>query len=194
MEATAGGQVLTEPSMPAASTQTPHSEEARFLDFFLKSHSFVQRYVRTLVAVPSEVDDVVTAIFATAWNTFGSVPESSRRAWLLSLARHSVLEKVRAEQHAKRLRAALLELENEGQADEDTLKDADAVESEPLLAALAQLPDLDRVVVYLAASHELSVNEIADLLGISPATARIRLRRALRQMSADLSGEPSQNP
>jgi RNA polymerase sigma-70 factor (ECF subfamily) len=58
-----------------------------------------------------------------------------------------------------------------------------------LAAALARLNDVDRELLLLIAWDGLSPAEAATVLGIKPATARVRLSRARRRLTQALSRE-----
>jgi RNA polymerase sigma-70 factor, ECF subfamily len=60
-----------------------------------------------------------------------------------------------------------------------------------LAAALARLNDADRELLLLIAWEALSPAEAAAVLGIKPATARVRLLRARRRLTQALSRERS---
>jgi RNA polymerase sigma-70 factor (ECF subfamily) len=60
-----------------------------------------------------------------------------------------------------------------------------------LAAALARLNDADRELLLLIAWEALSPAEAATVLGIKPATARVRLLRARRRLTQALSRERS---
>lgn len=51
-----------------------------------------------------------------------------------------------------------------------------------LLRAIDRLPDKQRAALLLRYGHELSVEEVADMLGVSPATAKTHLIRGLRRL------------
>lgn len=64
-----------------------------------------------------------------------------------------------------------------------------AVEHDDLLAALGQLSRQQRAVVVLHHLHDLPTDEVADLLGIAPATVRVHLSRARAHLAAALREE-----
>lgn len=64
-----------------------------------------------------------------------------------------------------------------------------AVEHDDLLAALASLSRQQRACVVLHHLHDLSTDEVAELLGIAPATVRVHLNRARAQLAAALREE-----
>ena len=55
-----------------------------------------------------------------------------------------------------------------------------------LLAALGELPDAQREAFLLQQEGELSIEEIAAATGVSPETAKSRLRYAVAKLRASL--------
>ena len=51
-----------------------------------------------------------------------------------------------------------------------------------LPAALARLPEQQRVAVYLVCGHEWSMSEVADLLGVSKGTVQKHVERAMSRL------------
>jgi RNA polymerase sigma-70 factor (ECF subfamily) len=64
-----------------------------------------------------------------------------------------------------------------------------AIERDALARAIAELPDGHRRVVLLRYVDGFEAGELADALGCSPATAAVRLHRALRALRAELLRE-----
>ena len=62
-----------------------------------------------------------------------------------------------------------------------------------VLAALHQLPEVDRELVTLVAWDGLSPAEAATVLGLGAATVRVRLHRARKRLRASLDPGPKRN-
>ena len=61
---------------------------------------------------------------------------------------------------------------------------------EPALpAALARLPEQQRVAVFLVCGHEWSMSEVAGLLGVSKGTVQKHVERAMRRLRRRLGVE-----
>ena len=130
-------------------------------------------------------DDLVSETFVVAWRRLRDIPEPAL-PWLLGVARNMVRELIRAEG-----RRGLLESELRTWA-------ADAVAVSPdetvatridVLRALAALRENDREVLILTAWHALTPHEAALVLGVSPASIRVRLHRARRRLRTALETE-----
>jgi RNA polymerase sigma-70 factor (ECF subfamily) len=59
------------------------------------------------------------------------------------------------------------------------------------LADLGRLPDRSRALLYLVEVERMPVASAGDLVGLSPAAARVALMRARRRLRAELSVEAS---
>jgi RNA polymerase sigma-70 factor (ECF subfamily) len=101
------------------------------------------------------------------------------RGYLFTIVRHLFLKQRQAESR----RAPL---------DADTIDDrpgpADLAQSHSelrvVLAALDQLPEIDRAAVLMRADDGLSYEEIAVALGISTAAAKVKVHRARLKLAA----------
>jgi len=147
----------------------------------------VRGFVRTLVA-ESDVDSVVQATFETAWIRFDSIPLLSQRAWLFGVARNHVRNHVRS----GRRRVLLVDAIGVSLSGEEASMFAgelDGVEIAPLLAALNQMTNDERELIQLLAWYEMEPSEIAVVLGISQNTARVRVHRARKKLSALMGDE-----
>lgn len=95
--------------------------------------------------------------------------------WLLAVARHEVANQHRSNRRRARLAERTARLHN------DVTLDAPAEADRVVIAALDALSSRDREVLTLSFWDELSVAEIAQVLGISAATTYKRLSRAQRR-------------
>ena len=155
--------------------------EQRFSQLFRAQMSAVRGYTRTLV-VETDVDDIVSATFRTAWQRLDDIPPLSVRPWLFGVARNHVLNHVRAERRRKALVDVLGTIQPPSHA-ELHHGQIDPARIGTLRSALDQLSDSEREIIQLAAWHELMSAEIATVLDIRPNAARVRLHRARQHLS-----------
>jgi RNA polymerase sigma factor (sigma-70 family) len=137
----------------------------------------VLAYALRRVAEPEDAADVVAETFVVALRRPGQVPpEPDTRAWLYGVARRVLANqrrgRLRRHGLGQRLRHELAAVARAPDPADDVVPRTDA---ERLLAAL---PERDREVLELAAWEGLEPREIAEVLGISAASARQRLSRA----------------
>jgi len=171
-------------------------------------HDRIYRYVLGLVKNPAEAEDLTQDTFLRAYRYGDSLrdPEAVR-GWLYRIATHVCLDRLRQ-------RKPLVSLD--GEEGENSLKPVVSEAPSPLdiserkeTSACVQrcldfLPDKYRAVILLHEAHSLTAPEIADLLGVTLATVKIRLHRARRGLqqvmtrgcavSTDKRGEPTCHP
>jgi RNA polymerase sigma-70 factor (ECF subfamily) len=128
----------------------------------------------------ASADDVVAEVFVVCWRRFEDVPLDPL-PWLLGVARRVLSTQRRSE----RRRGALHDRLAEQTPDSIVERLGDG----GLAAALARLSESDRELLLLIAWDGLSPAEAAKVLGIKPATARVRLLRARRRLTQALSRE-----
>jgi RNA polymerase sigma factor (sigma-70 family) len=135
-------------------------------------------YVRR--RTPSDAEDIVAEVFATAWRRRADLPAASlRRAWLFGTARNVMLaESRRVASDAE----AVAQVATAPTSVERTPEDARA---EIVTAALSRLTPRDREVIELTEWERLSPAELAVALGVRPGTARVRLHRARQALASD---------
>lgn len=163
------------------STGRPRSEEW-FEDLFRRHHAAVHAYCFRRVG--GDIDDLVSEIFTVAWQKRATVPDHPL-PWLYSVAAREVLHRHRSDgRRANRERRA-------GGLRDDTPDQFAAADErldarQPVNAALERLRPSDAEILRLWAWEMLTAAEIAAVLGVSPATARVRLHRARMRMEAQL--------
>lgn len=138
-------------------------------------HERVRRYLARRCR-GEDLDDVLAATFTTCWRRIRDVPGGEDALWwLLAVARHEVANQHRSNRRRARLAERTARLHN------DVTLDAPAEADRVVIAALDALSSRDREVLTLSFWDELSVAEIAQVLGISAATTYKRLSRAQRR-------------
>ena len=146
-------------------------------------HSFFVRALRD----PSAADDLLQQAFLNvhrARASFQSVYQL--RSWLFGIAANALRDELR-----RRRRAPLASQEDQGAMDQVAPADAPLpLESEEralaVRAALARLPESQRVVLYLHRYEEMSFVEIAGVLGTTEGAIKLRAFRAYERLRLDL--------
>jgi len=138
--------------------------------------AYARRYVGR-----DEAEDVVQRTFLDVWRHAGRYDPSQRfTGWLFTIAHHRAVDTLRRRRHHTIDLDSLRELE--GEDGRDTVsRFADAAD---VRAAVAQLPDHERVVVEMAYFRELSQREIAEQLGVPLGTVKARASRGTRRLGA----------
>jgi len=136
------------------------------------------RLAVTMLRDRAAAEDAVQDAAFNAWRALPRLqPGSNVRAWFLTIV---------ANQCRSRLRSrwwGVLRIEFD-RASADPA-DASMLRTD-LSRALLTLEPLDRAAVYLHHCEDLSVDDVARSLGISPAAARSRIHRATKKLRLDL--------
>jgi RNA polymerase sigma-70 factor (ECF subfamily) len=156
----------------------------RFELLYAKHAPAVKAYVLRR-ANSSTADDVVAEVFVVCWRRSDEIP-ADPLPWLLGVARRVLSTQRRGERRRGALRDRLAE----------TLADSTDVTPEvgdgTLAGALVRLSETDRELLLLIAWDGLSPAQAATVLGVKPATVRVRLLRARRHLTQALAREGSE--
>ena len=148
------------------------------------------RYIMSMVQDTAEAEDLTQETFLRAYQRRESLrDEGAQTAWLYRIATHVCLDRLR--QYARRSpKESQADLDDIDVAEPDTPSLQKTLErdemSECVQRYLNRLSDSYRAVILLHDVHELTAREIAQLLGESVATVKIRLHRARRKLSITL--------
>lgn len=149
----------------------------------------IQRHIRAMVRDADEAEELTQETFVRALAGASSLRDpQATLAWLFRIATNVSLD------HLRRRRATSARLETSAISEEEVSADEEGPPSSigfPLeqmemsacvQRALATLPDSYRVALLLHDGRGLSNPEIAELLGCSLATAKIRVHRARKRL------------
>jgi len=149
--------------------------QQRFEALFRLTYEPLQRYLRRRCD-PGTAEDVLADALLVLWRRLDDVPEEAPLAWAYGVARGCLANNVRSAARQAQLVVRLSVPLQPGPPDSAALDEAWQV-----------LPDTDREVLRLWAWEHLAPREIAEVLGISPNAASIRLHRALGKLRAELA-------
>lgn len=156
---------------------------SRFEGMYQAHRGSVLGYVLRRTQSPDDAADVIAETFLAAWRRIDEMPpDPGARLWLYGVARRVLANHYRGERRrtalADRLRADLAV----------TVRSAEfGGELADVHAAFRRLPESQRELLALAAWEGLDCGEIAFVLGCSRNAVRIRLHRAKKKLSAELS-------
>jgi len=167
-----------------------HDPDA-FEAFYREHLGAVERFVARRVSDVHLAADLTADIFLAAIDAAPSFRADRGRpvAWLTGIARNVVAGELRRRQrelHAVRRISGRRLLDDDSAARIVERIDAER-ETRRLYAALDRLSGRDRALMELVAVDGLPVNEAAAVLGVKPATARVRLHRSRRLVHEHLS-------
>ena len=148
-----------------------------FHNLYVQHAPAVRRFALFLSGDAALADDLAAETFVRAFVAAGEV-RGSVRSWLLAIAHNLFREELRKRRPSAPMDPTL--------ADPAAAPDARAenrAELRRALRALQQLPETDRAALVLRAVEELSHDEIAVALGLSPIAARVRVYRARARLT-----------
>jgi RNA polymerase sigma-70 factor (ECF subfamily) len=177
-------------------------------------------YFRGQPAVSGTAEDLLQDTFVRAMRNLDRLRNSvSPRAYLFGIARHACLDALRALARRKRLAVAIgwvvpsdsdravkparadAELEAAGLSPSAAVECAGVsppADEDPRLEmmreAIAALPPPQREVVELKLRHELSYEELAEVIGIPVGTVRSRLHYAMSRLHETLNPSSGRSP
>ena len=138
----------------------------------------VYRFARRLTGDAHAAEDLTQETLLRAWHQRRQLRDpQAMRVWLFRIAANLWRDELRRRQRPAAPRAALpADCPDPVRPPLDKLADAD--ELRRVLAALDELPDRQREVLYLNACEQLSLREVAEVLGISSDAAKASLSLA----------------
>lgn len=191
-----------EPTLPARTQED--AEDVRLMELISAGDSeafeqLVERHQRLVVgtvsrmlANNSDAEDIAQQVFVRVWKSAKRyVPRAKFTTWLLKITRNLVFNELR-----RRSRHAHVPLQSESEEEERPIRDERAVAPDASLleqelqnaidAAIANLPETQRLAVILRRYEELSYEEIAETLDQSVSAVKSLLFRARTELRESL--------
>ncbi|WEK14472.1 MAG: sigma-70 family RNA polymerase sigma factor [Candidatus Microbacterium phytovorans] len=155
--------------------------ETEFAARFRRHYNEVLRFLERRVADREDASELAGDVFRVAWQRF-SPGSRAERAWLYAIARNVLGDHYR---RTARQATADQALNSAALIEAQTVSSRGPADH-PILTALATLPATDQEAIRLRYWEHLSTAEVAEVLGITPVAARVRLHRARKQLRAAL--------
>jgi len=154
---------------------------ATFAELYTAHARDVYRFSLYLSGDAALAQDLTSETFLRVWVTEQTVRTSSVKAWLFVIARNLYRHELR---HIRRK----LPLDESAASAVSVAGDAEMREQlDRVCRSLAALPEVDRSAVLLRA-EDVSYAEIAGLLGISVAAAKVKVHRARLYLAKENPG------
>lgn len=160
--------------------------------------SFYRQYARTLVnygyrVVPHRelVRDVVQDLFVQIWANHTTLPEvQSVKAYLMVSVRRQLLQRTAIQQRFEPLPDDLSQPDLGEPSRETQLIDCETKNtiSERIGKAIEQLPPRQREVIFLKYYSDLGTQDIADIMGITPASVYKLIYKAIDNLKEQSVG------
>lgn len=155
-------------------------DEAAFAQLVATYHADMARVAFVACGDVELAEDAVQSAWLVAWRKLRSLRDPDRvRPWLLSVTSNEARQLLRR-RHG---RVVEIDVEAVGDARSDP---ATGIERVDLRRALTHLSPDDRVLLAMHYAVDLSSDELATVVGTSPATARKRLSRAIDRLRKEL--------
>ena len=167
-------------------------DEKAFEQLVERHQRLVVGTVGRMLATGSDAEDIAQQVFVRVWkNAKRYEPRAKFTTWLLKITRNLVFNELR-----RRSRHPQVPLQSETEEEERPLKDEHAVAPDASLlehelqeavdAAIAELPETQRMAVILRRYEELSYEEIAEALDQSVSAVKSLLFRARTELRQSL--------
>jgi RNA polymerase sigma-70 factor, ECF subfamily len=154
---------------------------------FARHRTSVYRWLLRFVSNETLAEDLLSEVFLDVWRQAARFEcRSSVSTWLLSIARHNALSARRRRTEAEldeKIQATVAD-----PADDPEVALGEKDRDELLRRALTRLSPEHRQVIDLVYYHEKSVDEVAQILDVPPATVKTRMFYARKKLAELVKG------
>ena len=133
----------------------------------------VRRFALYLCGDVVIADEITSDTFVRAWMAAGRIRQPTVKSYLFTIARNAYTDLLRRAARHTQLDENMPDTRISAQTQMEQSAEVRAV-----LAALQQLPEMDRTVLLLRTLDEMPYEEIAETLGIPVVSARVKVHRA----------------
>src|ERR1700687_4560520 len=133
----------------------------------------VRRFALYLCGDVVMADEITSDTFVCAWMAAGRIRQPTVKSYLFTIARHAYTDSLRRAARHTQLDENMPDTRISAQTQMELSAEVRAV-----LAALQQLPEMDRTVLLRRTLDEMPYEEIAETLGILVVTAKVKVHRA----------------
>ena len=160
-------------------------DQVQFVATFRSHLQDISKYLTRRVEI-SQVEDLASEIFEIAWRKRDSCPEGFELAWLYKIAGF-VVSNHRKKFSRRAITVPLLDHDRSAPSAEDVALDGSSVAQ-----AFDELSSKDRQVLSLLVFEQLSIKEIAVVLGTTENNTSQRLKRARERLAKNLKEQLSE--
>ncbi|MFC9559422.1 RNA polymerase sigma factor [Agromyces sp. NPDC056965] len=167
------------------------THERAFDELFRAHHRTIVQAAYHRLSNVRDAEDAAAEVFSVAWRQRASAPGIYTLPWLYGVLRNVVGVEYRRRDRARVGAAASAET---GRAEDDSA-DVDAGDAaRDVRRAVASLALSDRELIWMAYWEDLSRTEMAEIVGISHASLRVRLLRARHRLKVALDAPGNADP
>jgi len=144
-----------------------------FSELYRRYAPDVFRFALYLTGNRGDAEDITSETFVRLWASSEPIRSQTVKGYLCTIARNLFLQGIR--RHSRRVDLSE-ELPDKAAGPQERAEQRD--ELERVIACLQKLPELDRAALLMRALEDLPYEEIALALGISVASAKVKVHRA----------------
>ena len=133
----------------------------------------VRRFALFLSGDPVVADEITSDTFVSAWLARERIRQPTVKSYLFAIVRNLYRDLQRHQERHAELDEYMIDKRVSAQTHMEQTAEVRAV-----LAALQQLPEMDRTALLMRAMDEMPYEEIAETLGIPVVTAKVKVYRA----------------
>jgi RNA polymerase sigma-70 factor (ECF subfamily) len=153
---------------------------------FARHHLRIYRFALRLVRDQQLAEDLVSEVFLEVWRHAGKFEARSAAAtWLLSIARHKALSRLRRRSDARLDDATAAAIADTADDPEVTIRKKQ--QGQILRDCLARLSPDHREIVDLVYYQGMAIGEVAGIVGIPESTVKTRMFHARKRLSVLLA-------
>jgi len=163
------------------------ADGARFSEVYRRTEGAIARYCARRLASREDAEDAVSDVFVVAWRRRSTLFAADLPlAWLYVVARHVIRTQYEAGQRSSELARLVDGSETERVVPDIAARVAAEVDAQVDAAAvLERLSPVDREILRLLACGDLSLKEVAEVMGMAAGTVRSRLYRMRKAFARD---------
>ena len=149
-------------------------------DLYERYAGDVRRFALYLCGDIAMADEITSDTFVRAWMASERIRQPTVKSYLFAIARNGYIDLLRRAARHTQLDETVPDTRISPQTQMELSAEVRAV-----LAALQQLPEMDRTVLLMRALDEMPYEEIAETVGTSVVAAKVKVHRArLKLMQA----------
>ena len=155
------------------STDLETEGKSAFSAIYRRYGADVFRFALYLTGDRDEAEDVASETFVRLWTSSAQIRTESVKGYLLTIARNVYLHERRRQ---IRNTGVSGDIHDPARGVHETLEQRDQLAATS--AQLATLPEINRAALLMHATQDMSYQEIAEALGLSLASVKVRIHRA----------------
>src|SRR3974377_363097 len=140
----------------------------------------VRRFALYLCGDMVMADEITSDTFVRAWMAAARSGQPTVKSYLFTIARNAYTDLLRRAARHTQLDENMRDTRISAQTQME-----ESAEVRAVLAALQQLPEMDRTVLLMRALDEMPYEEIAETLGITVVTTKVKVHRARLKLMQD---------